>query len=136
MAKTDEPAAASTAESEAAAREGEAEQVEEQMAEEESAAVKREAQAQRAAQLKSVPEGALAPTEKTTRSGETQFQRDRLIREAQPLLGYDSHVVVGALHGDSREYLTVDQAKSRIEEWLSTVVTVHPDDPDYQEEAA
>lgn len=98
---------------------------------EETAEAKRELE--KAAGLKSVPEGALPPTEKTTRSGETVFTREWLIANAQNVLGHDSHVVVGALHGDDREYLSVKEATQAVDAWLNTVVTFDPNDA---EEAA
>jgi hypothetical protein len=128
-----EAAAASEA---AAADEARAEELgitEEQQDLEADAADKRARQQEQAAELKSVPEGALAPTEKTTRSGETTFARQWLIDNAQNVLGYDGHVVVGALHGDDREYLTVKETTKAIESWLGSVVSV---DPNETEEAA
>lgn len=112
--------------------------VEREIAEEQNeleaeAADKRARQQEQAGELKSVPDGALPPTEKTTRSGETAFARQWLIDNAQNVLGCDGHVVVGALHGDDREYLTVKEAEKAIDSWLNTVVTV---DPNETEEAA
>lgn len=128
MAKAKETDAAASAERAEDAREGEAERAEEQMGEEEEAAAKREREAERALNLKSVPDGALAPTEKVNSKGETQFAREWLIANSQGVLGHDSHVVVGALHGDSDEYMTVAQATKKIDTWLNTEVTFDPNE--------
>jgi uncharacterized membrane protein YdbT with pleckstrin-like domain len=109
------------------------EQVRDQQADEARAAERRQAQTERAATLKSVPEGAAAPTEKQTRSGDTSFQQEWLVANAWNVLGYEPHVVTGAFHGWAKEYVTPEEATKRIEEWLNTTVTVHPDD---QEEVA
>lgn len=131
MAKEADAAGAAAAAEAAVADEHAAQErqiAEEQAQEEETAAAKRERQQERAADLRSVPEGALPPTEKTTRGGDSQFARQWLIDNSQNMLGCDSHVVVGALHGDDREYLTVKEATKAIEQWLDSVVTLDPNE--------
>lgn len=124
---TQTDAAAAAERAEAARAEG-AERVEEQQEDEEVAAARRERESEQASQLKSVPDGALPPTERTKRNGDTSYQRDWLIANAQPVLGHDAHVVVGALHGDDREYLTVAEATKQIETWLATPVISDPNE--------
>jgi hypothetical protein len=100
------------------AREGEAERVEEEMIEEETAEERRQREEARAEQLKSVPEGAQAPLERTTRGGETAFKRDHLLANARALTEHEEHVLVGALHGDDREYLTATEAQRAADDFL------------------
>jgi hypothetical protein len=56
------------------------------------------------------------------KGGTTAFSRDRLLRDAQPLLGLDTHVVAGALHASTEEYLTIDEARALVETWLTAPV--------------
>lgn len=136
MAKSDDAAAARAAQEAAddETRNEETRVAAQQIEDEAGAAEVRERAAERAAVLKSVPEGALAPTEKQTRGGETAYQREWLIANAQNMVGRDGHVVVGALHGDTREYLTVKEVQKAIQDWEQNwVVNIDPND---SEEAA
>lgn len=105
-----------------------AEKVEEQQAEEATAQERRARQVERAESLKSVPEGAAAPNEKSTRSGETAFRQEWLVENAYNVLDVPPFEVVGAFYGWGQEYVTVAEAKQKIEEYRARVVTVHPDD--------
>lgn len=99
-------------------RADEAEAAEDQAETAAEAEERRERERERASGLKSVPEGAGPPTEKTTRAGDTQFARDRLIAEGAALTGYEPHVLAGALHEVDKEYLTVAEANKLVEQWL------------------
>lgn len=101
------------------ARAAEADAVAAQVAQEEEAAEKRAEQAAAAANLKANQGEALPPTQKSV-GGVTAYAMDRLISEGEGLLGYEPHVVAGAMHGVDKEYLTVDQAKARVERWLDS----------------
>jgi hypothetical protein len=58
----------------------------------------------------------------------------QLIEQGSPLLGYDSHVVAGALYGrDADEELTTDVAKTEVENWLQRPVQVDPAYADEEE---
>lgn len=46
----------------------------------------------------------------------------RLVTEAQDFLGVEPHVVAGALHGQRKSELTVDECRALVEKWLSTPV--------------
>lgn len=106
-----------------AEREGEAQAVEEQAATEAEAAEKRAKAQASALELKSVPDGAQPPTEKEV-GGTTQFSRQFLLDNSTDLLGHPSHVVAGALYGDSREYMSVEDAQTTIDAWLAAPVAV------------
>lgn len=123
-------AAAETAEEESVGAIGDtgpdADAVAEQQEKADKAEAKRESQAEKAEGLKSVPEGAAAPNEKVTPSGETQFRQAWLIENAYPVLGVPPWEVVGAFHGNDQEYLTVDEAQKVLDAYRERVVTVHP----------
>lgn len=102
----------------------EAEVVAEQQEEAARAEERRAREAERAAGLKSVPEGALPPTEKQPRGGgDTQFARQWLLDNADSVLGHPKYVVAGALHLDESEYMTVAEARDKIERWLQSEIT-------------
>jgi hypothetical protein len=64
---------------------------------------------------------ALPPTEQE-QGGETAFTPQWLIDNSEAVLGHPMHVASGALAGAEEEFLTVDQAKSKIDAWLETPV--------------
>lgn len=102
--------------------EREAEAVEEAYEAEEAAAQKRQAQMERAADAKGYPKDADPPSQKG--SGEdAKYSQERLIADSQSLTGFPSHVMAGALHGNTSAYLSVADASKRAEKWLSTEVT-------------
>lgn len=103
-------------------------QVAAQQAEAEQAEERRARQVEKAEALKSVPEGAAAPNEKSARSGDTAFRQDWLVENAYNVLGVPPFEVVGAFYGWGQEYVTVSEAQKKIEEYRARVVTVHPDD--------
>lgn len=113
------PDAETSTEAELSEREAEAEVQDEEQAEAAKAAAKREREQEKAAELKSVPEGALPPTEKQVR-GETAFARQWLIDHAEDVLGHPAHVVAGALHFVEDEYLTTKEATKLIDSWLES----------------
>lgn len=119
------PDAETSTEAQLSEREGEAEAQAEEMAEAAKAAEKRERQQDKAADLKSVPEGALPPTEKIA-GKETIFAQGWLIDHAEDVLGYPAHVAAGALHFVEDEYLGIDEAKQHIERWLKSEDTTTP----------
>lgn len=123
-----------TATAAALAERGDAERdlVEEQTEAAETAEQKRERQSARAQELRSVPEGAAAPTEKTARGGDTQFSRSRFLDPAEgpALTGYAHHVIAGALHLDDAEYQSVESVQGKVEAWLQTEVGVPADGTD------
>lgn len=110
---------------EAAAAEREA--VDEAVAEEAQAAERREAQSDKAAELKSVPEGALAPLEKLGQDGTVSYAHDYLIAHALELTGHPSHVMVGALYGSTKEYISAADATKLADTWLDTEITTTPE---------
>lgn len=50
-----------------------------------------------------------------------KYSVERLIQDSDPLVGYPSHVVAGALY-DAKGDMTVDQAKSAVEKFLNSEV--------------
>lgn len=120
MAKTDQNAADDEAQDERAA---EAAAVEEQDAAVASAETRRETQRERAAAKKSYPEDADPPTQ-ITKSGEKAYSLARLQAQGPEFLGFESWEVAGGLHGCDQEYLTLDDARKRIEDWLNRPVGV------------
>lgn len=128
------PAQAETTTEAALSERGDAERelVEEQAAAAETAEERRTRQAERAQELKSVPDGAQAPTEKSTRGGDTTFARSRFLDpvEGPALTGHPHHVIVGALHLDDQEYQSVEDVQKKIETWIGTEVGVPADGSD------
>jgi len=61
-----------------------------------------------------------APKAPTTE--EPRYDRDRLIREAQPLTGHPSHVVAGALSTSTGTSFTKTQAQELVEKFLNSPV--------------
>lgn len=128
MAPPREREAEAAAEAQVREREGEAEAAAAQQEEETSAAAKRARAAEKASELKAVPEGAAAPTEKTPAGGgDTQFQRAWVLEHADALVGYPAHVVAGALYGNDQEYLTVAEVKAACAAWLDREIPTTPD---------
>lgn len=60
------------------------------------------------------------PGELEKKGGRTapQYSRERLIEAAGELFGVPHHALVGALHSDEREYLTVDEARAALDAYL------------------
>lgn len=133
MAEKERPKASAEAATEAelhARGDAEREAVQEQTEAVQTAEERREAQQERASTLKSVPEGALPPSEKTTKGGETTFARARFLDpyEGPALTGHEAHVIAGALHLDDAEYLSVADVQQKVETWLATPVTTGESD--------
>lgn len=93
----------------------------------EDAVAAEETQADEAAPEAAPKGGEGAPTQKEE-GGQTAYSVERLIAEAPSFLGYESHVVVGALHGTDKEFLTIDEAKAAVETWLGSDLTAKPSD--------
>jgi hypothetical protein len=108
-------------ESEAEAREDEAEQVREAAEAAEVAEEKRTRQMEQAAERKSYDDEAAPPAQRD-KGGETAYSHDRLIEEAEDFLGQPSHVVAGALHGVEDAYLTVQEAETLVSDFLNREV--------------
>jgi hypothetical protein len=96
-----------------------AEAVEMLQEEEESAAEKRGRQAERAADRKGYPDDAGTP-QQVKRGGDTAYAVQRLIDDGEGLLGHPPHVVAGAMYGVDKEYLTADEARKLVEQWLDS----------------
>lgn len=62
------------------------------------------------------------PMQRKGKGGATAYHVDRLVPDAEGLLGFQPHVAAGAFHGAQKQYWTVDEATERIEEWLQTPV--------------
>jgi hypothetical protein len=61
------------------------------------------------------------PSESTASDGSTSFLPERLIRDAEGLLGVPQHVAAGALSTlEPSTYLTVEDATAKVEEFLAT----------------
>lgn len=58
------------------------------------------------------------PKPKVAQETEPVFTHDRLIRECAPAVGHPSFVIAGALAGEKKETLTINQAKSLCDNWL------------------
>lgn len=101
----------------------EAERARKDAAKERQAADQRVAEEERVLGRASVPDGSDAPSEiGGSRGAETKIARDRLIDNAAAYLRQPPYVVAGALHGDKRAYLTLDQASEAVERFLSREV--------------
>lgn len=101
----------------------EAERVEAAQKAEQKAAEKRQAVQEKQAATASDKLGtdAGAPSERT-RKGDKSFSRERLLTDSQDLVGHPPHVLAGALYGDDREYLTLDEAEAAVNDYLSREV--------------
>jgi hypothetical protein len=124
--KTDQQAEAEQA---LAASDGEvqAEQVADDLAAAERAEDRRDAQAERAASLKSYDASAeLPPTQKQVR-GVTAYAVSRLLEpDSNDDFGHPQHVLAGALFGIDKEYLTRDEIDARVRQFLKSPSYVHP----------
>lgn len=100
----------------------EAAAVEAQQEADATASQRRAREAARATQKKTYPEGALPPSQKVAQDGTKSYAVQRLIREADSFMGHPSHVVAGALHDCEHEYLTIEDAADRVEDWLARPV--------------
>ena len=65
---------------------------------------------------------AAPPAEKNEKTEEQLISVDRLLAESDAFLGCESYVLAGALHGVRKKNMTVDEAKSLIDEWLQKPV--------------
>jgi hypothetical protein len=101
----------------------EAERVRKEAAKEQQAAERRAAEQDKVLGRASVPEGSDAPSEIGGAKGaDLKIARERLIDNAAAYLRQPPFVVAGALHGDKRAYLTLDQAREAVEQFLSREV--------------
>lgn len=51
-------------------------------------------------------------------SAEGKFDHERLSRECAGAIGHPSFVISGALRGEKRDELTIDEARSVVDAWL------------------
>lgn len=63
-----------------------------------------------------------APNERVASDGSTAFAQSRLIADADLLLGVGPNIVAGALHGVDTPYLSVAEAKSLVQDFLTRPV--------------
>lgn len=52
----------------------------------------------------------------------TKYDRESLVEDSFAIFGYYPEVVVGALHGDTRQEFTVDEVKSKIQNFVNRKV--------------
>jgi len=62
------------------------------------------------------------PPSQVAGDGGTAYSIDRLIAESDAFLGIPSHVMAGALHGEKKKHLTLDEARERAEKWSTSPV--------------
>lgn len=79
------------------------------------------AEERRAEQRDEATEGGIVAGERGSRRNPS-YNRERLIAEADAIAGVPSHVMAGALHAHPREFLTADQAKKAVEDFLGREV--------------
>lgn len=119
MAKTNKPEAEQPREDALAE---EAAQVEEQAEAVEAAQERRATERQKASARKGVPRDSDTPSELPSRGGEKKYSVERLTQDSIGFLGVESHIVAGALHEVDKEYLTLDEAETLVNDWLNTEV--------------
>lgn len=56
--------------------------------------------------------------------GATELSRERLLADSSDLIGHPPHVLAGALYGDDRESLSLDDAKAAVNDYLSREIPV------------
>lgn len=62
----------------------------------------------------------------TKQAAETTYPQERLVADANAFFGHPSHVVVGALHGQTKKTFTVSETKKLIDKFLSRKVEPKP----------
>jgi hypothetical protein len=105
-------------------QQSEARRVERQVAVSEAAEDKREEreerEAERHAAKVSVPDDSGPPQVKIGRDGERTYPVSRLTGpDGAVALGHPVHVIVGALTNEKRAYISLEDARTSIDNWLS-----------------
>lgn len=105
------------------AREDEAAEAEAQQDEGLTAAEKREADKLRVAtRRKGIDHEAGEYPSTVERGGDTAYPQERLIEDAEALLGHAPHVVAGALHDNPKAYLSLKEAEKLVSDFLEREV--------------
>lgn len=59
-----------------------------------------------------------APPSQIEKGGVTAYSVERLLTDGAGLVGYEPHVIAGAVYGTEADYLTPDEVRDLVEPWL------------------